>query len=79
MNKEMKERLKTAADYQKKAIEALVPECVSKHMKVIGKEMKAMLTELAADCVLKEAAKKKEKSAQAKDGAENRVKKVDIG
>ena len=79
MNKEMKERLKTAADYQKKAIEALFPECVSKHMKVIGKEMKAMLAELAAGCILKEAAKEKEKDARAKDVAEKRVKKVDIG
>ncbi len=79
MNKEMKERLRTAAAYQKKAIEALFPERMQEHMKVIGNEMKAIFTELAAGCVLKEAAKEKEKSAQSKDGAEKRVRKVDIG
>ena len=79
MNKEMKERLRTAADYQKKAIQALFPERMQGHMKVIGNEMKAMLAELAAGCVMKAAAKKEEKSGGEKDAAEKRVKKVDIG
>ena len=47
MNKDMINRLKTAAGYQKKAILALLPESTAGHLEVIGKELKLMLAEMA--------------------------------
>ena len=38
-------RLKEAAEYQKKAIRALFPERMLKHMDVIGNEIKLMVAE----------------------------------
>ena len=46
MNKDMINRLKTAAGYQKKAILALLPESTAGHLEVIGKEIKQMFAEL---------------------------------
>ena len=44
-------RLKKAADYQKKAIRALMPDAMEKHIDVIEKEMKSMFMELFVDMV----------------------------
>lgn len=49
MNKEMLHRLKTAGEYQSKAIHALFPEEMGKHLDVIEKEMKMMVVEVAAE------------------------------
>ena len=38
-------RLKEAAEYQKKAIRALIPDRMLKHMDVIGNEIKLMVAE----------------------------------
>ena len=74
MNKEMTERLKTAAEYQRKAILALLPESTAGHLNVIGKELKLMLAETATGCI------KKAASPEGKKGtADGGVKKVDIG
>lgn len=53
MNKEMMNRFKEAAMYQRKAIRYLIPERMGNHMDVIGNEFKLMLTEAAAE-ILKE-------------------------
>ena len=52
-NIEMMKRVKEAAGYQRKAIRALMPERMGKHMDVIENEIKLMLTEAAFD-ILKE-------------------------
>ena len=41
----MSDRLKEAAMYQKKAIRALIPERMLKHIDVIGNELKLMVAE----------------------------------
>lgn len=49
MNKEMLQRLKIAGEYQRKAIRALFPEEMGKHLDVIEKEMKMMVVEAAGE------------------------------
>ena len=44
------DRLKEAAMYQRKAIRALIPEQMLKHIDVIGNELKLM----AAECLIKD-------------------------
>lgn len=51
MDREVFHRLKTAADYQKKAIRALLPEKMEKHLDVIENEIKSMVLEAAAELV----------------------------
>lgn len=53
MNKELFSRLKTAGEYQKKAIYALFPEKTGRHLDVIERELKMMAVEIAADVVRK--------------------------
>ena len=74
MNKEMKERFRTAADFQKKAILALLPESTAGHIRTIGNEMKMMVAEMLVGCAKKAAAQDGEKP-----GHSGGVKKVDIG
>ena len=47
----MLHRLKTAGEYQKKAIMALLPESMERHLDVIGKEIKIMAAETFAEIV----------------------------
>ncbi|MDE6052291.1 MAG: hypothetical protein K2G55_00715 [Lachnospiraceae bacterium] len=77
MNKEMINRLKMAGKYQKKAIYALFPEKVSKHLDVIEKELKMMAVEIAAD-VVKECRKCDSCDGAQEHEKESEVKKVDI-
>ncbi|MDE7418319.1 MAG: hypothetical protein K2N44_18785 [Lachnospiraceae bacterium] len=77
MNKEMINRLKMAGKYQKKAIYALFPEKVSKHLDVIEKELKMMAVEIAAD-VVKECRKCDSCGGAQEHVKESEVKKVDI-
>lgn len=77
MNKEVFKRLKTAGEYQKKAIYALFPDNVSRHLDVIEKELKMMAVEIAAD-VVKECRKCDRYGGAQDDGKESEVKKVDI-
>lgn len=51
-NKEMSSRLKTAAQYQKKAVCALLPEGMESHVDVISNELKLMIKEMAAGLVM---------------------------
>ena len=51
MNREMLHRLKTAGEYQKKAIMALLPEPMERHLDVIEKEIKMMVVETVAEMV----------------------------
>ena len=51
MNREMLHRLKTAGEYQKKAIMALLPEPMERHLDVIEKEIKMMVTETVAEMI----------------------------
>ena len=76
MNREVFSRLKTAGEYQKKAIYALFPEKVSRHLDVIEKELKRMAVEIAAD-VMKECGKCDRCCGQDHE-KESEVKKVDI-
>lgn len=80
MNKDMINRLKTAASYQKKAIMALLPESTAGHLEVIGKEMKQMFAELMIKGIA-EAAKqdKNDEVSENKEPRSKAVKKVDIG
>lgn len=49
MNKEMLNRLKTAGEYQRKAVHALFPEKVGRHLDMIEREMKMMVVDAAAE------------------------------
>ena len=75
MNREILNRLKTAGEYQRKAIYALFPEKVGRHLDVIEKELKMMAVEIAAD-VVKECRKCEDSAPY--DKKEPEVKKVDI-
>lgn len=75
MNREILNRLKTAGEYQRKAIYALFPEKVGRHLDVIEKELKMMAVEIAAD-VVKEY--RKCDGGEPDDKKEPEVKKVDI-
>lgn len=77
MNKEVFRRLKTAGEYQKKAIYALFPEKVGRHLDVIEKELKMMAVEIAAD-VVKECRKSGSCGGGQDHEKESEVKKVDI-
>lgn len=44
----MLQRIKTAGEYQKKAIRALFPEEIGGHLEVIENEIRAMVMEAAA-------------------------------
>ena len=48
MDREMLHRLSTAAEYQKKAVRALLPEKMKKHLDAIEREVKLMLAEAVA-------------------------------
>lgn len=48
MNKEMLHRMKIAGEYQRKAIHALFPEEMGRHLDVIEKEMKMLVAEAAS-------------------------------
>ena len=77
MNKEMLHRMKTAAECQKKAIWALLPEEMGEHLDVIEKEMKMMVMEVAAELL-----KNCNQGNACRDGQSHeqalKVKKVDI-
>jgi len=45
MNKELRQRIKRAGEYQKKAIMELLPKESAGHIEVIAREFKALLTE----------------------------------
>lgn len=77
MNKELWNRLRTAGEYQKKAIYALLPDPVGRHLDVIKKELKMMAVEIAAD-VLKECGKWDRHDTEQEPKKESEVKKVDI-
>lgn len=77
MNKELCDRLKTAGEYQKKAIYALFPDNVSRHLDVIEKELKRMAVEIAAD-VVRECGRSDHYGGQQDQKRESEVKKVDI-
>ena len=78
MNKDMINRLKTAAGYQKKAIMALLPESTAGHLEVIGKEMKQMFAELMIKGVADAAKQDKDNAVEDKAPQSKAVKKVDI-
>lgn len=77
MNKEMLHRMKTAGEYQRKAIRALFPEEMGEHLDVIEKEMKMMVMEAAAELL-----KNCNKGNVCRDGQSHeqtsKVKKVEI-
>lgn len=75
MNREILNRFRTAAEYQKKAIYALLPDNVGGHLDVIEKELKTMAVEIAADVVRE--CRKWDASREAQQ-KEPEVKKVDI-
>lgn len=77
MNKELWNRLRTVGEYQKKAIYALLPDPVGRHLDVIKKELKMMAVEIAAD-VLKECGKWDRHDTEQEPKRESEVKKVDI-
>ncbi len=77
MNREMYSRIKTAAEYQKKAIRALFPQKVSGHLDAIEKEIKMMAAEIISDLVSKD--RKDDHCQEADDNKQTfKVKKVEI-
>lgn len=77
MNKDMYSRIRTAAEYQKKAIRALFPQKVSRHLDVIEKELKLMAAEAASDIIRKR--KKEDTSLETQESDRAfQVKKVNI-
>ena len=80
MNKDMLNRLRTAASYQKKAVLALLPESTAGHLEVIGKEMKQMFAELMIKGIADVAKHDKDSPAPEDKAQQSKgVKKVDIG
>lgn len=77
MNKEMLHRMKIAGEYQRKAIRALFPEEMDKHLDVIEKELKMMVMEVAAE-LLKNCNKGDDCKAEQSQEQTIKVKKVDI-
>ena len=77
MNKEMLHRLKIAGEYQRKAIRTLFPKEMDKHLDVIEKEMKMMVTEVAAE-LLKNCNKADVCKDEQRQEPTTKVKKVDI-
>lgn len=77
MNEETLHRIKTAAEYQRKAIRALFPEEMGGHLDVMEKELKMMLMELAAE-LLKECSVSDSDNGGHSDKQTSNVKKVDI-
>ena len=77
MNKEMMGRLKTAGEYQKKAIRALFPEEMEDHLTLIEKEMKAMFMEMAMAAFMEAKANSPEEDKTEKTEMK-KTKKVDI-
>ena len=52
MSRELKERLKKAREYQKRAILELLPEGMEGHLEVIGKELRLMAEETLGRAVM---------------------------
>lgn len=77
MNKEMIQRMKIAGEYQRKAIRALFPEEMGKHLEVIEKELKIMVMEVATE-LLKEYNKSNACRDEQSHEQTSKVKKVDI-
>lgn len=81
MNQELIYRLKTAAGYQKKAIQALFPEQVRGHLEVIESEWRQMVLELLTE-LWKDDGKQEEhaacKGTQEKNNS-SKTHKVEIG
>lgn len=48
-NREVIDRFRKAAEYQRQAVRCLIPERLGGHLEIIGNELKLMLTEAAAD------------------------------
>lgn len=67
MHEEMWCRVRTAAEYQKKAVRALFPEKMNEHIDVIEREVKLMAAEAAVD-FLRGYAMKGRKNADGHDG-----------
>lgn len=78
MYKSMKNRFQEAKSYQKKAIQALLPEGVAEHLEVIEQELIAVFIECTKDLMeqRREEAEKKSQYAQEQNG--KRTKKVTI-
>ena len=79
MNKSMKNRFQEAKRYQKKAIQALLPEGVAKHLDVIEQELIALFIEGTKDLTEQWWEGKMEKKGQyTQEQDEKRTKKVTI-
>ena len=79
MNRELRQRIKRASEYQKKAIMELLPKESAGHIEVIAKELKALVKEsvirFGRECAFGTgAAAGTDNSGETED----RVKKVDI-
>lgn len=77
MNQEMLHRIKTAGEYQRKAIRALFPKEMGEHLDVIEKEMKMMVMETAQE-LLKNCNKGNTDQNGQNCEQTSKVKKVDI-
>ncbi|MBR6308715.1 MAG: hypothetical protein IKR39_08925 [Lachnospiraceae bacterium] len=84
MNKEYRQRIKRAGEYQKKAIMELLPAESAGHIEVIARELKALVTEsvirFGRECAFGSEACAGNAGGNSKAGETTgeRVKKVDI-
>ena len=78
MNSEAIDRIKIAGEYQRKAIYALFPEEMGKHLDVIEKELKMMAMEVIAELMKESNGGDTFKERQSQEQTV-KVKKVDIG
>lgn len=77
MNKEMMNRLRIAAGFQKQAVFALLPNRMEEHLDVIGKELKLMFAESVTKLLSEDRCDTESKSKAADDHAQG-IKKVTI-
>ena len=74
MKKESVPRIRTAMEYQKKAIMALMPEPMEEHFEVIGNEIKKMMAEMVGGMLVCGTGAGETK----KEPGESKVKKVNV-
>ena len=78
MNKEMMKRLRTAGNYQRKALRALFPEEVSSHLDVIEGELKEMFKDLAFEMIKEYKNMDDKEENMESDKTDSTTKKVEI-
>ncbi len=79
MNKSLIERVTEAKMYQKKALQALLPENTAEHVEVIERELRAIFMECMKGMMKQDGARDSEKESRHQEaGAGKQTKRVNI-